>query len=51
MTEIKISNPVLESSLKVPDEFKVGLEDLLTDRFQVILMLLELSGSPSNQSG
>ena len=51
MTEIKVSNLVLESGLKVLDGLKAGLEDLLVDRFQVVLMLLELSGSSSNQSG
>ena len=50
MTEIKVSNLVLESGLKVLDGLKAGLEDSLTDQFQVVLTLLELLGSPSNQS-
>jgi hypothetical protein len=31
--EIKVSNPVLESGLKVLDGLKAGLEDSLVDRF------------------
>ena len=47
-TEIKVSNPVLESGLKVLDGLKAGLQDTLADRFQVVLTLLELSGSSVN---
>ena len=44
MTEIKVSNPVL-------DGLKAGLEDSLADRFQVVLMLLELSVTLDSDRG
>ena len=33
------------------DRFKSSLEDALSDQLQILLTLLELAGSPSNQSG